>query len=80
MPLEDDRQDLPLPSLISVASTAPTEASPAKVQDEDSAAKIPSSDNSTSESLRPGFKLRVILTLALFVMGITGLVMWWFSR
>jgi hypothetical protein len=47
---------------------------------EDATAKITPRDSSSSESLKPGFKLRVILTLALFVVGITGLVMWWFFK
>ncbi|HEV7374835.1 MAG TPA: serine/threonine-protein kinase [Pyrinomonadaceae bacterium] len=53
---------------------------PVKVQTEDAAAKIPAGDSSNSESLKPGFKLRVILTLALLVVGITGIAMWWFSK
>ncbi|MDT5059998.1 MAG: eukaryotic-like serine/threonine-protein kinase [Acidobacteriota bacterium] len=52
----------------------------AKVPDEDAAAKIPAGDGSNSKSLEPGFKLRVILTLALFIVGITGIVFWWASR
>jgi serine/threonine protein kinase len=53
---------------------------PAKFQTEDAAAKIPLGSSSSSESLKPGFKLRVILTLALFVVGITGVAMWWFAK
>jgi serine/threonine protein kinase len=44
------------------------------------AAKIPAHDTSNSKSLEPGFKLRVILTLALFALGIAGITIWWASR
>lgn len=37
--------------------------------------KIPEGDS--SQSLEPGFKLRVILTLILFIVGITGIAFWW---
>ena len=37
-------------------------------------------DSSNSKSLEPGFKLRVILMLVLFLLGIAGVVFWWVSR
>jgi hypothetical protein len=37
--------------------------------------KMPEGDD--SQSLEPGFKLRVILTFTLFVIGITGIAFWW---
>ena len=39
--------------------------------------KIPAGDNSDPKALEPGFKLRVILTLTLFIIGITGIAFWW---
>jgi hypothetical protein len=39
--------------------------------------KMPAGDSSDSKSLEPGFKLRVILTLVLFIIGITGIAFWW---
>jgi serine/threonine protein kinase len=53
---------------------------PAKFQMEDAAAKMLHGNSSNSGSLKPGFKLRLIITLALFVVGITGIVVWWFLR
>jgi hypothetical protein len=44
-----------------------------------STTKIPADDSSSSKSLEPGFKLRVILTLILFIVGITGIAFWWAS-
>ncbi|MDT4954674.1 MAG: hypothetical protein QOJ02_2812 [Acidobacteriota bacterium] len=49
-------------------------------ENDSAAAKIPADDNFNSKSLEPGFKLRVILTLALFIVGITGIAFWWDSR
>jgi serine/threonine protein kinase len=53
---------------------------PTKLQTEDTAAKIPLDSSSNSESLKPGFKLRVILTLVLFLIGIVGIIAWWALR